>query len=682
MANTVLPWSQYTEAVVGLNHPTLADVDNRSLRATLGRSSFQVDQAFRGLPVGSSAVNAGSSDYTQATAAARVNAAIADAVAAALPYCFVPRVAWDGLAMLPYNASLVTFNTGVRMLREGGPFEYYDVRAYGAAGDANTDDTAAFIGAIGAAGTNKGTVFVSATATSYNVATQAQISNPIFVLGEGLAVSIIKRKTPAAQSIFSVAAAATFSGLTLDGNDPTFATAGQRAIQFQTGSDNTIVRECQIQNFDQALFSGDGMNGKNILIERNYFTVCNYAILMTSKTQVTIFDGLRVINNRFFNISSVAIAIDPEFAGSSCKLFQIIGNRVELVTGNGNPGGFNTGQAISIAATVANLNVSEGIVAYNLLDGQTHGSQGISIQAGVFDLKVIGNIIRNFGYDNASGVGDGINVITSAAGMTGIEIIGNQVNTNKRHGIAFSGTDVSRAAIVASNSCEGNGGCGIITVARQGTVITGNRCRNNGQDGTQTNVNRAGINVDSPQGASVIASNSSSDTQGSPTQQYGFVIGTGSGTPQAFSFVGNSAIGNPSGPYNLSLGGAFSFQVWANMAGDGTVGGIPNAVGHIGLAYSASIQINLTLGDYFTVTVTNGTAFGFTVGGTPLDGQIITVDIFNNSGGVMGAVTWPGTFKLAGAFVNPATGQHRTISFKANGATFYEMCRAAADIPN
>lgn len=56
---------------------------------------------------------------------------------------------WVPASMLPYNASLVTFNTAVRMLREGGnPFNY-DVRAYGFGGG-GAGDTAA-IAAAGAA---------------------------------------------------------------------------------------------------------------------------------------------------------------------------------------------------------------------------------------------------------------------------------------------------------------------------------------------------------------------------------------------------------------------------------------------------------------------------------------------------------------------------------------------------
>lgn len=83
------------------------------------------------------------------------------------------------------------------------------------------------------------------------------------------------------------------------------------------------------------------------------------------------------------------------------------------------------------------------------------------------------------------------------------------------------------------------------------------------------------------------------------------------------------------------------------------------------------------------ITVTNNTAFTISnPTGTRQSGQFITFDVYNNSGGAMGAITWSSQFKLAGAFTNPATGQHRTITFWYDGTNWYEMNRAAADIPN
>lgn len=52
-----------------------------------------------------------------------------------------------------------------------------------------------------------------------------------------------------------------------------------------------------------------------------------------------------------------------------------------------------------------------------------------------------------------------------------------------------------------------------------------------------------------------------------------------------------------------------------------------------------------------------------------------------NSGGAMGAITWDTSYKLAGAFTNPATGQVREITFRrdAAGSVWREVSRTAAD---
>jgi len=57
---------------------------------------------------------------------------------------------WMPASMLPYNASLVTFNTAVMMLREGGlaANDAIDVMAYGASANNVADDTAAIQAAI------------------------------------------------------------------------------------------------------------------------------------------------------------------------------------------------------------------------------------------------------------------------------------------------------------------------------------------------------------------------------------------------------------------------------------------------------------------------------------------------------------------------------------------------------
>ena len=84
-----------------------------------------------------------------------------------------------------------------------------------------------------------------------------------------------------------------------------------------------------------------------------------------------------------------------------------------------------------------------------------------------------------------------------------------------------------------------------------------------------------------------------------------------------------------------------------------------------------------------TITVTNATAFTVAAPfASPSAAQhgVMVIEIFNNSGGVMGAITWNATYKLVGgAFTNPANGLHRYIKFEWNGANWIETGRATAD---
>src|SRR6266550_4760655 len=65
------------------------------------------------------------------TASITIEAALNLAIAAAALLGSGAAV-WVPASMLPYNASLVTFNNAVRMIREGSDPTEFDVEAYGA----------------------------------------------------------------------------------------------------------------------------------------------------------------------------------------------------------------------------------------------------------------------------------------------------------------------------------------------------------------------------------------------------------------------------------------------------------------------------------------------------------------------------------------------------------------------
>lgn len=107
------------------------------------------------------------------------------------------------------------------------------------------------------------------------------------------------------------------------------------------------------------------------------------------------------------------------------------------------------------------------------------------------------------------------------------------------------------------------------------------------------------------------------------------------------------------------------------------------------LTYGPSITPDLSLGNIFNITATNGTAFTVNApisiagaGNTAPGGQKITIRVLNTSGGALGAVTWNAAFKLA-AWTSPATGLNRSIEFQHNGqGTWYEINRTTVDVPN
>lgn len=124
------------------------------------------------------------------------------------------------------------------------------------------------------------------------------------------------------------------------------------------------------------------------------------------------------------------------------------------------------------------------------------------------------------------------------------------------------------------------------------------------------------------------------------------------------------------------------------QGGTATIGDAPRSVsapvhGLTAPTYSASITPTAVSGKWQTITVTNATAFTInapTLTPTTKETQELVIEIFNNSGGVMGAITWNAVFKFNGfVWTNPATGLHRFAKFEWNGANWICTAMAGAD---
>jgi hypothetical protein len=99
------------------------------------------------------------------------------------------------------------------------------------------------------------------------------------------------------------------------------------------------------------------------------------------------------------------------------------------------------------------------------------------------------------------------------------------------------------------------------------------------------------------------------------------------------------------------------------------------------LTYGTTVQVPGELTRQLLLEVTDGVAFTIAAPTRPREGVEIVLDIYNNSGGAMGAITWNTAFKLAAAFTNPANTKHRLIAFyRAKDSVWRELYRSTADL--
>jgi hypothetical protein len=156
----------------------------------------------------------------------------------------------------------------------------------------------------------------------------------------------------------------------------------------------------------------------------------------------------------------------------------------------------------------------------------------------------------------------------------------------------------------------------------------------------------------------------------------GFGLANGGGTN-----VVNDAVNSVKIPVSANLVPAYLGAGFQSVA-------TSLVLGRKTLAYGATVTPNLSSGNFFTVAVTNTSAWKLAnpTGYAPTSGsaaaQEWTLDVYNNSGGVMGAVATGTAYKLTGAFVAPANGFHRMYRFYWDGFFWRELMRSPADQAN
>lgn len=405
-------------------------------------------QLLNRLPNPDSTINAGSGDYT-GTPEAKITAAIAAAVVAGAKYVWVPQ------SLLPYNASLVTFNTGVRMIAEGKRSDVYHVEAYGAYTDGTTDSTSAIQKADDAAESNNGTVWFSGT--TYRVSgvlgsiqgvggVCLKVQGPVRWFGEpgatlqlanGLTTAAIVFINPVGSVLLgSQSTPIVLEGLTFDGNG---LKGGMGVESWYTS--NVIVQCCRFTRF-----------ANNAGISTSY--ACR-------------FDG---------NVAGPAnpyvwVATTPTGFGRNN---QVLNCTFDTFTASGS----NTANPIFFTQQDGGL-----VQGNTMLNTGWFGAYGVCR-----GIRFLGNTHED-GYDNglriqADGVGDNQrcrdhvlsgnrirNALIDGIRLNGafLNCIGNTVSWNNNSGIR---SDACNDVIIADNYCIGNVNCGIFlskaSIAGQG----------------------------------------------------------------------------------------------------------------------------------------------------------------------------------------------------------------------
>jgi hypothetical protein len=133
------------------------------------------------------------------------------------------------------------------------------------------------------------------------------------------------------------------------------------------------------------------------------------------------------------------------------------------------------------------------------------------------------------------------------------------------------------------------------------------------------------------------------------------------------SYINNDFSGQATGQLSLLAGS--NSAVWRALQS------------RVVLTYGATIATDASLGSVFVTTITDGNAMTLGLPTNPSTGQVATWQ-FRNTFGAAGVLTFNAVFKLGAAWVQPANGFSRAITFVYDGTNWVETGRTAADVAN
>lgn len=446
---------------------------------------------------------------------------------------------------------------------------------YSAAGDGATDDTVSLRSAFMTGAANiflpSGTYLVSSVLTLGS-------NQRLYGVGEG---SVIKAASGHTSTILTNANSSGNSNIvlenfTVDGNKLSRAT-GQHLIHLTCNSGSTN------ENLMLRRLTGKDSPALGFIVSRTSGAeVSNNHVYGNDRDGITFYFGCRnvkVVDNRIHHCGDDFIGLNAEnetSSGHSMMDFVVARN-------------FCGPSQVSAGAGIAVRGAARVVVADNVVqDGR---EAGISISnwntSPAEDVLVTGNVILNAGAANSGNDGHGINIVgaratsslSGAAGCHRVTIRGNNVvnprTTCVRAIVSASSGTITQLAIEGNTlscgtlSASGRGilsdtgpiigyrivGNSVMSAQDRGiflddatryhrqVVIANNIVLNSGLAGTVP-----GIEVRSAENVT-ITGNHATDTQASPTQQYGIRI---SNISNAAVISGNYVLGNATGGINVN----------------------------------------------------------------------------------------------------------------------------------
>lgn len=581
-----------------------------------------------------------------------------------------------------------------------------NVKDYGAVGDGTTDDTAAIQAALTAFASVGGELLFPVG--TYKVTSNLSVAPAVLgkIRATGAVLKVGATWPTGAVAVLTINGSnLTVSGLCVDGNG-----LADRLVTVTNNRANLLFENCEFRNTAQQASETDlnvvGLRIQggctNITVDSCYFhditsggntSLAQFSrgILISDPNSVGTTTHVRIRGCMFENIKFSGISSDADaiciqdFTTNtwtiidSCSFKNLHKRAVKIQS----PG-----------VTVSNCTIqndylgTSGVNVYP--DPQVYAA--ISVYAN--DCVISNNNIIGGSWLNGIEIGNSASATASRVTVVGNRVIGGATAVmTGSGGIRVNGSN-SQSELIISGNYVGRFSQGIwLSTAQSGIVISGN------QVNAYNVASTSGVYID---GDSSVQPTRLAITGNSfeGTTRYGIetvvvptdmTVSGNMGGRTGFEIISStpwtSYAASSRRAYSAANGGGGSVTSGAdgtygsNLPQGGTMARVLRYIGTN--TYGTTITPDGKTGDWQTITVTNSTAFTIAAPTNPPSStqtQRMTIEIYNNSGGAMGTITWNAAFVFAGqTWVNPASTKRRYATFEFNGTSWVCTAVAAAD---